>query len=59
MTLELFLAALRHLMTAGGVYAVSGGWATEEAWVTFTAEIVGVVGFGWSAWRKYARERDA
>lgn len=55
MTLELFLAALRHAMTAAGVYAVAGGWATEEAWLTFTAEFVGVVGFAWSAWRKYAR----
>lgn len=59
MTLELFLAALRHAMTAGGVYAVSSGWATEESWTTLAGAVITIVGFGWSAWRKYARELDA
>ena len=57
MTLELFLAALRHSMTALGVYAVAGGWTDTPGWETFTAEFVGVVGFGWSAWRKFARQQ--
>ena len=59
MTFEVFLAALRHLMTAAGVYAVAGGWADDAAWQTFAGEIVGVVGFGWSVWRKYARVNRA
>ena len=59
MTLELFLAALRHAMTASGVYVVAGGWATETSWETVTGAALTLVGFGWSAWRKYARELNA
>ncbi len=57
MTLELFLAALRHALTAAGVYVVAGGWADEATWIQFTAEVGGVIGFGWSVWRKYDRQQ--
>ena len=59
MTLELFLAALRHALTAGGVYVVSTGYATETSWETLTGSVLVIVGFGWSAWRKYERELNA
>ena len=58
MTLELILAALRHAMTAGGVFAVSNGWATDGSWETFTGAVLVVVGFFWSAYRKWARQHD-
>lgn len=57
MKLELFLAALRHSMTAAGVYVTAGGYADAAGWEQFTAAVIGVVGFGWSAWRKYSRQQ--
>lgn len=55
-TFEIFLAAVRHLMTAAGVYAVAGGFTDEQSFQVFTGEVLGVMGFGWSIWRKYARK---
>ncbi len=58
MTKEIFLAALRHLMTGLGVFAVAGGYAEDAAqWQVFVSEAIGVVGFGWSAYRKWARDQ--
>jgi len=59
MTIELILAALRHALTAAGVYVVAGGWATEEVWTVVIGAILTLVGYGWSAFRKYQREIDA
>ncbi len=56
MTIELILAALRHIMTAGGFFVVSSGLSTETAWEAVTGAVLVLVGFGWSAWRKYARQ---
>ena len=59
MTLELTLAALRHGLTAGGVYVIQTGYASEATWEKLTGAVLVIVGFAWSAWRKYARELDA
>ena len=55
MTLELFLAALRHALTAGGVYVTAGGYADADGWSQFVGAVLVIVGFAWSSWRKYAR----
>jgi len=55
MTIELILAALRHTLTAAGVYVVAGGYATEEIWTVVIGAVLTLVGYGWSAWRKYDR----
>ncbi len=58
MKMEIFLAALRHIMTGLGVFAVAGGYAEDTAqWQVFVSEAIGVVGFGWSAYRKWARDQ--
>ncbi len=59
MKIELVLAALRHSLTAVGVGVIQTGYATETTWETLTGAILVVVGFGWSAYRKWAREQDA
>ena len=55
MTLELFLASLRHSLTALGVYVTAAGVTDAEGWTQLTGAVLVVVGFGWSAWRKFAR----
>ncbi len=58
MTKEILLAALRHMMTGLGLFAVSGGYAEDSAqWQVFVSEFVGVLGFAWSAYRKWARDQ--
>ncbi len=57
MKLEVFLAALRHLMTSAGVFVVAGGWAVDTQWDEFSLAIVSVAGFSWSVWRKYVRQQ--
>ena len=59
MTIELILAAMRHALTAGGVFVVSSGLATETGWEAVTGAVLVLVGFAWSAWRKYARQPRA
>ncbi len=56
MTLEIFLAALRHGMTSVGVFVVAGGWAAGTQWDEFSLAVVSVAGFAWSIWRKFARQ---
>lgn len=58
MTKEILLGAIRHAMTGLGLFAVAGGYAEDAAqWQVFVSEFVGVLGFGWSAYRKWAREQ--
>ncbi len=57
MTLEIFLAALRHAMTSAGVFVVAGGWAADTQWDEFSLAVVSVAGFAWSVYRKVARKQ--
>ncbi len=56
MTLEIFLASLRHMLTALGVYVTASGVTDAEGWTQLTGAVLVVVGFAWSVWRKYARQ---
>jgi len=56
LSMEIVLGAVRHLMTALGVFVVAGGWAEADGYQTFAAEFLGVLGFAWSVWRKVARK---
>ena len=55
MKMEIVLAAIRHLMTSAGVFAVAGGWSEQTQWDEFSLALVAVIGFGWSVWRKLSR----
>ena len=55
MTLEVFLAALRHLMTSAGVFVVAGGWAEASVWDEVSLAVVALLGFAWSVVRKLKR----
>lgn len=58
LTKELVLATVRHAMTGLGVWAVAGGYAEDTAsWQVFTSEVIGVLGFAWSAFRKWKRDQ--
>lgn len=58
MKMEIFLGALRHAMTGLGLFAVAGGYADDAAqWQVFVSEFVGILGFGWSAYRKWSRDQ--
>ncbi len=57
MTLELFLASLRHALTAAGVYVTAAGVTDADGWSQFTGAVLVIVGFGWSAWRKWNRQQ--
>ena len=59
MPLETFLALLRHAMTAGGTYLTGAGLATTEAVDIAAGAVITVIGFGWSIYRKWERQRDA
>jgi ABC-type nickel/cobalt efflux system permease component RcnA len=56
MTLEIFLASLRHGLTALGVYVTAWGVTDVEGWTAVSGAIITIVGFGWSVWRKYDRK---
>ena len=54
---EAVLAAVRHLLTAGGGLLVAQGVTEAAAMETAIGAVMTLVGFGWSLWRKYAREK--
>ena len=55
---ETFLALLRHAMTAGGTYLTAAGLTTSGEIEIVAGAVITVVGFGWSIYRKWDRQRD-
>ena len=59
MTIEAILALLRHGLTTGGGILVANDYATNDEITSAAGWIVGLLGFGWSLWRKYANRPRA
>ena len=53
MKIEALLALLRHGLTTFGGVLVTGGMATSDEVATAAGWIVGLLGMGWSLWRKH------
>ena len=53
MTVETILSLLRHGLTTVGGVLVAQDLATNDEITSAAGWVVGLLGFGWSLWRKY------
>lgn len=48
-TQSIFIAVIRHILSAVGVAMVSQGWISNPDWNTVVGAVISIVGVGWSA----------
>jgi len=56
--IEVVKGFVRHTATAGGVFMVNAGLASQEQVTAAVGAIVTLVGFFWSGYRKWRRATD-
>lgn len=59
MTSEMVLAVVRHALTFGGGFLVSGGYATTDEVQGGIGAVMTVIGLVWSFYRKWKRGTPA
>lgn len=55
MTKDTILGFVRHLLTFGGGFVTSAGFATNDEITIAVSAAVSLIGFGWSVYDKYKR----